>query len=136
VTGCPCPVPRPRQANPNFPHRDRSCQRCGKVIDQRFVSSDSHFQKFFGWLADTPGVEQEFIEHCRVREGSGRGVFGLAYLNKDNPREAMEEACDMAIYCYLHLLRQARDGADTDPAMALEVAQLAGKAWSLLRRMA
>ncbi len=135
MTGCVCRVPRPKQATPNFPTRNHSCQRCSKLINQEFVSSDTHFDGFFNWLAEAPGIEQGFIDQCRRREASGRDVYELAYLGKDNPREAMEEACDLAIYCYLHLLKQARDGVETDPAMALEVSQMAAKAWSLLRRM-
>jgi hypothetical protein len=82
-----------------------------------------------------PGTDPGFVEHCRARETRGRDVFGLLYLDRDNPREAMEEACDLAIYCYLHILRKRREGVEVDRTQVLEAAQLAAKAWSILGRM-
>ncbi len=135
MNGCGCPVPRPRQPNPNFPTRDKSCSACGKLINQSFVSSDERFDEFFDQLMQLPGTDPGFVEHCRDRETRGRDVFGLLYLDRDNPREAMEEACDLAIYCYLHILRKRREGVEVDRTQVLEAAQLAAKAWSILGRM-
>lgn len=99
------------------------------------VSSDENFQSFFRWLLEIPGVEPDFVPYCENRERFGRDRYGLAYLTKDGPREAMEEAADLAIYCYLHLLRAKRDGTPQEKEKALEAATHAAKAWSVLRRM-
>ena len=99
------------------------------------VSSDKNFESFFRWLLEIPGVDSDFIPYCKSRENFGRERYGLAYLTKDGPREAMEEAADLAIYCYLHLLRAKRDGTPEEKEKALEAATYAAKAWGILRRM-
>lgn len=99
------------------------------------VSSDENFESFFRWLLEVPGVDGDFLPYCLNREREGRQMYGLAYLTKDGPREAMEEAADLAIYCYLHLLRAKRDGTPQEKEKALEAATYAAKAWAVLRRM-
>lgn len=99
------------------------------------VSTDENFQSFFRWLLEIPGIDPDFIPYCLRRERYGRDRYGLAYLGKDGPREAMEEAADLAIYCYLHLLRSKRDGTPQEKEKALEASVHAAKAWAILRGM-
>jgi len=135
MKGCNCNVPRPGTPTENRPHQDTVCRVCGKWISPGVVSSDENFQGFFSWLLELPGIDQNFVPYCREREKQGREQYGLAYLAKDGPREAMEEAADLAIYCYLHLLKAKRDGTPQETEKALQAATHAAKAWSVLKGM-
>jgi hypothetical protein len=71
------------------------------------------------WLSSSEGLNA-FLQlagadyltaaHCIQRERAGREEFGLAYLTRDNPAEAMEEAADGCIYAFLQVLCDVREG--------------------------
>ena len=126
---CTCPIPREKSYDPG------SCRNCGKRLDPSWVSNDANFNAFFRQLLALPGVERSFIAHCRSREVAGRDTFGYAFTNRNNAAEGLEEAADLAIYCYLSLLHARREGRREHVELALEAAQRAGEAHELLLRL-
>ena len=126
---CACPVPREK------PHDAGNCRSCGKVIEDRWVSNDRNFAEFFGRLRALPGVDRAFVDQCRSRELAGRDIFGHAFLGRQNADEGSEEAADLALYCYLGLLRARRERRHEQIELALEAAQHAAKAHATLLRL-
>ncbi|MBA2715187.1 MAG: hypothetical protein H0U55_16755 [Rubrobacteraceae bacterium] len=123
---CQCPKPRP---DPN-PRRASSCVACGSHFDPAWESNDETVAEFFDRyeraLPTWPHVPESvrtFRIHCEARERAGRKTFGMAYLDRDNLREGLEEASDLALYVFLDLLKERRAGNlphyETDVAMQL-----------------
>jgi hypothetical protein len=108
---------------------------CAKGIDDAYISSDKNLSEFYALLADLPEVTGTLLSQAAKRERAGRREYGLAYLNKDNPREAVEEIADLIIYCYLHWLRSRRDGYEVDMAALLEAVVHGAQAYNALRRL-
>lgn len=108
---------------------------CAKAIDESYISSDASLAEFFALLADFPDIPGRLLTIAADREREGRKRYGLAYLDKDNPREATEEIADLIIYSYLHWLRAKRDGYDVDMAALLEAVVHGAQAYNALRRL-
>jgi hypothetical protein len=126
---CQCQVPRPRR------YKGGSCVVCAKRIDPKYISSDENLAEFYAILADIPDVHAGMLHQAAAREREGRVHYGLAYLGKDNPREASEEVADLVIYCYLHWLRARRDGYDVDMAALVEAVVHGSAAYNALMRL-
>ena len=100
------------------------------------MSDDETFRTFYSRLAealfryDLTGelrVSAEFghfLEQAASRERAGREQFGLAYLTRDNPTEALEEFADGANYAMFTRLRDLEEFGDDPDVMrlALDVA--------------
>jgi hypothetical protein len=126
---CHCDMIEEHEIRPGF------CRFCGGKLSAAWVSSDATFAEFFDQLADLPGVTPALIEQCRQRELDGRDEFGFAYLKRDNASEAREEGADLALYCYLSVLRARRDGQPEKIEAALEAARYAALAYEASRRV-
>ena len=129
--GCVCDYPNPKGWRPS------ECVQCGRAIDPSYVTNDANLDDFFNHLGSIPGIDPTFIEQCKARERAGRDTFGLKYLGKErnNPREAHEEAADFTMYLYLHLLKCHRNGTHEDIATAMEACAHAATAWKLASRL-
>lgn len=69
---------------------------------------------------EPPDSFLNFRDQCEAREKAGRSVFGLAYLKRDNPREALEEAADAANYFMFDWLQNLqRTGGDEELDLVL-----------------
>jgi hypothetical protein len=127
---CTCPAPI-QSANP----RKRDCLRCSFTIHPTVLSSNTTMAEFFDRLADVfpggkpPAEFDSFRRQCETRERAGRTHFGIGYMLRSNPHEAMEEAADAANYFFFDVLqhRQRQDGEDTDFDVALTGAWYAFK---------
>ena len=129
--GCLCDFPKSKSWRPT------ECKGCGRSIDPAYVTNDTNLEEFFDYLGSLPGVEAGFVKQCKDRERAGRNTFGLAYLGsgRHNPSEAREEAADLAMYCYLHLLKCHRNNTNEDVVTVMEAAAHAAAAWKLLGRL-
>ena len=139
ITYCSCPRPG-LSINPRM---QGSCVKCTRMLNPEWVSSDANMERLFGRLAEAmpPGEADSddfwaFRAQLEAREKAGRDRFGFEYLAKDNPREATEEACDLALYGFLDSLRAIRDnGSDEDIDLVLEAAYYAFKAHAKMRHL-
>lgn len=127
---CVCEIPKETGRN-----RPGYCRICGGKIDARYLSTDSTFAAFFNQLAQLPGVDRHFINQCRDRELAGRDEFGNEYLQRVNELEGIEEACDLALYSHLAVLRARREGRKENVDIALEAAHHAALARNALVRL-
>lgn len=130
---CECVPPRERSYG-----RGGSCQSCGRLIDTRYMTSDTTFAKFFTQVGRLPDVTADFVDHCEDRERAGRPIFGHRFLARDNAAEAQEEAADGANYCFMADLRYRRSAGDAaepgaDPEL-LTAAHHFALAWAALHR--
>lgn len=107
---CGCDTPADHaDTHPGF--RDGWCRHCGGVLADRWLSDTEDLTGFLN-LAQ---ADYQSVAHCQIRELAGRDQFGLAYLTRNNPAEAQEEAADGQIYCYLEVLKDRRSGeSDVD----------------------
>lgn len=106
-----CACPRP--AYDDLDRRPNTCVKCAGYIDPAWVSSDANVQTFFDRLTSCQNLPENFPAfraHCERRELAGRSTFGFRYLDRDSIEDTLEEACDLAIYPYLHGLRLVREG--------------------------
>lgn len=131
-------MPRP-SPNPRSP----GCNACGLPFAPEWLSSDETLAEFFSRLQEAafPGEAPHdflaFRAHCEARERAGRESFGLAYLSRDNLREAMEEFADGANYFFFDTLQHLRNrGDDDDYELALTAALHAYKAHRAARELA
>jgi hypothetical protein len=113
---CRCQVP----LQSGDPRRLGFCSRCGRRINPEWTSNDATFADFFDGLEKSmfPGLTPDwftrFRNQCQRRERAGRPLYGNRFLGKNNPEDAMEEACDGALYAMLDTLRHLRDHGDDD----------------------
>lgn len=132
---CQCPKPT-RKVKPG---KQDWCERCGSYIDPEWVSSDATLNAFFDRLRESVSEPAPWLEplrqFCQARERAGRDEFGFAYLDRDNPREAIEEAADGANYAFFEVLRNRRKGEDEQIDVALLAAYHFGKAYHALDEM-
>ena len=126
---CQCEIPRPKA------YKGGSCVVCAKKIDYSYISSDENLAEFYAMLADLPDVHSGLLQQAATRERAGRVEYGLAYLGKDNPREATEEVADLVIYCYLHWLRARREGWEIDMAALIDAVVHGAYAYNALKRL-
>lgn len=141
---CKCPIPNPRYKTPNRPNDHERCLRCGDWINPAWTSNDQTMAEFYDRLeeaifplgalrAPTPNEElaafREFRAQAEVREIVGRKKFGHRLHARDNPREASEEAADLANYMLFGLLVERRAGDREEWALALTAAKHAFLAW-------
>jgi len=78
-----------------------------------------------GW--NIPAWFERFRLHCEVRELAGRKTFGNTFHNRDNCREAQEEAADAALYSFFQTLVSRRAAQDENYELALTAAFHAAK---------
>lgn len=136
---CDCPTPR---EGPN-PRSKGSCLKCGKIIDSSYVTSDETHAEFTDRLRSCfpGGSPPGFEDFCRIaleRSRGGREQFGHAHLDRDrdNCREAEDEATDLLNYMHFDVLRARREGeGDQDIDLALTTAFYAWKAFESARRL-
>lgn len=108
MTECECPVPADHaDAHPGF--RDGWCRVCGGKLSDSWVATSDGLMEFL----ELARADYRSAAHCHTRELAGRAEFGFAYLSRNNPEEAQEEAADGQIYCYLEVLKDRRAG-ETD----------------------
>lgn len=135
------------------PRNEGLCVKCSKKIaEPEWDSSDKTLGDFFERLAESsfpaystsnekdrrkhiPQSFFHFYRQCSGRERAGRKKFGYQYLVRSNPREAQEEAADLANYLHFECLRRRRLGQDEEADIALTGAMYAFKAWDAARRM-
>lgn len=143
---CKCEEPR---ESPD-PRTEGNCVMCGRAIAGReWVSDDSNLGAFFNRLAEAsfpaycttgdkkqiPGLFFAFYRECSGRERAGRKKFGLEYLRRNNPQEAVEEAADLANYLYMEGLRRKRLEEDEEADALLTGAFYAYKAFEVCHRL-
>ena len=75
-----------------------------------------------------PDWFEAFRLHVEQREIGGRKTFGQSFVERDNPREAQEEAADIALYMLLSLLVSRRNGDREEWELALTAAKYAAEA--------
>ena len=136
MTYCTCPRP----VESSNPRRKGWCAACAFQFDPEWLSSDENTRRFFDRLQRSmPSHDSEwqaFRQMCEERERDGRQTFGVAYLSKDNLKEATEEAGDLAIYPLLDSLRAIREGrAGEDYDLVLTIAHHAFQAYSAAVRL-
>lgn len=127
MTPCRCDIPQ-QDGDRLF------CRTCQQPISETWASTDSNIKAFFDELSEVPGIDPAFVRVCIDREKEGRSEYGMRYLgsNRSNPMEAVEEAADLAIYSYLHLLKCERDGTPEKREYAITAAYHAAMAYSAL----
>jgi hypothetical protein len=106
MMGCRCAVPRPHFVHPN------KCLDCGRWLDPRIVDSDENVAIFHGRLEAIPGMPTAALDHARERNRTGREIFGLAYLDRNNPAEGREESADGVNYAFYDWLKGRREGRE------------------------
>lgn len=119
---CECPAPGVSLD----PRHEGTCQRCGHRFDPEWLADDETVAEFYDRLAlSLPGEPTfpHFRALATVRERSGRPIFGLAYLTRDNVAEGAEEAADGANYALLEGLRMKRAGIDPADDLLLSAAR-------------
>lgn len=116
-----CTRPNPKVNKPD------TCVQCNGLISDEWSSNDQTVHEFFKRLGDSIPAKgdawQRFVIDCEAREFAGRKSFGFTYLERDNLREAREEACDLALYLMLDALKMVREGrAEEDFGLVLQIA--------------
>jgi hypothetical protein len=105
------------------------------MISPDWTTTDHNFADFFYQLR-TVGASADFVDHCRKREAKGRAKHGHRFVAVDNPREAQDQAADVAIYAWLTTLRERREGRREQTEIALTIARHAAIAWQELEALA
>lgn len=133
MTRFPCRCPKPNRYP--SPFKRHSCVRCMGEIRGDWLSNDANVEAFFDRLAECfpnaqiPDWFEGFRRLCESRERTGREVYDLAYVGRDNPHEAKEKAVDGALYHYLELLNKRHQGHDEDTDLHLIAAMRFAEAY-------
>lgn len=111
------------------------CAACSKPFGPDWYADDRVVKEFYDRLGLAMGGEPSY-PHFRLlaeaREKTGRPLFGLRYLKRDNVRDAAEEAADGANYALFEQLQQRRRGVDTADDLILDAARHFALAYAAL----
>lgn len=102
------------------------CASCGRRFHPDWYADDWTVADFYDRLALAMWGEASFPHFRRLaeaRERTGRPLFGLRYLQRDNIADAAEEAADGANYAMFELLQERRQGCDTADDLLLDAAR-------------
>lgn len=129
-------VPNPKPNKPDI------CVQCSGHIDHDadWASNTENLSQFFNRLTDCqnlPITFPYFQGEIETREKFGRAQFGFEYLRRNNLTEAREEACDLALYAHLDILKARREGIREEDGigLALTMAYYAAKAYDAALRL-
>lgn len=106
IWGCQCPVPVAHSTH------DCKCSRCGKWLDPKYVDSDENLAVFRSRLEALPNTPTAALDHAWQRHETGRKIFGLEYLARNNPAEGREESADGCNYSFYSWLKARRHGIE------------------------
>jgi len=111
------------------------CAACGRRFSPEWYADDRAVAGFYDRLALAMFAEESF-PHFRAlaeaRERTGRPIFGLRYLTRDNVADAAEEAADGANYAMFELFQKRRQGWDTADDLLLDAARHFALAYAAL----
>ena len=132
---CECDAPNPYQT----PAKAHACIKCGFLISPRWSCNDSTLRSFMDGMAAALPTRGDAYARFRIdieaREFAGRRKFGQSFHKRNNISEAMEEACDGALYACLDTLAAKRRGDDEHTDLALDVALHFYRAYEALIRL-
>lgn len=101
------------------------CAACGRPFGA-WYANDAVVRDFYDRLGLAVVGEPSFPHFRRLaeaRERTGRPLFGLRYLTRDNIADGAEEAADGANYALFELLAKRRAGTDTADDLILDAAR-------------
>lgn len=111
------------------------CASCSRSFAPEWYADDRTVREFYDRLALAMGGEPSFPyfrQLAEAREKTGRPLFGLRYLSRDNVADAAEEAADGANYALFELLQSRRRGLDPADDLIFDAARHFALAYAAL----
>ena len=125
---CRCEHPRENDRRPG------NCRKCGVRLNPLWLSSDETLAAFQAEVAKLPGVTPGILIDSHRGERAGRGIYGLAYLGRDNCKEGQAEGSDGLNYAYFDWLNDRRGGIEEIDPDLLDAAHHAAGMYAAFER--